>query len=100
MLILTAKLRARPGCRQLLIDLAEGAIGPSRSEEGCIAYEFYQDPFEQDCFLFFEKWRSMEDLLVHFEEPHFMDFVRKSLELVDGTTSLVRYEVMDESRIQ
>lgn len=99
MLILIAKLRSKPGCRQELIDLAEGAIGPSRSEEGCITYEFLQDPFDQDSFTFFEKWRSRKDLLLHFEEPHFLEFAGESTELIEGTASLVTYEVTEHSGI-
>ena len=32
------------------------------SEDGCIVYEFLQDPFDPDSFTFYERWRSREDL--------------------------------------
>ena len=93
MLILTAKLRAKPGRAQDLINLAEQAIGPSRSEMGCITYELLQDPFDQESFTFFEKWRSREDLELHFKEPHFLEFAVESVKITDGPASLVSYEV-------
>ena len=100
MLILIAKLRAKPGRGKELTDLAERAIGPSRNEEGCIAYELLQDPFDPDSFTFYEKWRSMEDLKLHFKEEHFLEFAGKSSELTEGPASLVSYEVSGEEVLQ
>ncbi len=99
MLILIAKLKAKPGRGQELINLAERAIGPSRSEEGCITYELLQDPFDQDSFTFYEKWRSREDLELHFKEPHFLEFAGESEGIIDGPASLTSYEVSSEDTI-
>jgi len=99
MLILTAKLRAKPGCAQELINLAERAIGPSRNEEGCLTYELLQDPFDQESFTFFEKWRSREDLDLHFKEPHFLEFAAESEGITDGAAKLVSYEVSSNDKI-
>lgn len=98
-MILTAKLRAKPGRAQDLINIAERAIALSRSEEGCITYELLQDPFDQESFTFFEKWRSREDLELHFKEPHFLEFAGQSSELTEGDTSLVAYEISSEDQV-
>ena len=99
MLILTAKLRAKPGLAQELINLAERAIGSSRSEVGSITYELLQDPFDQESFTFFEKWRSREDLELHFKEPHFLEFAVESARITDDAAKLVSYEVANEEMI-
>ncbi len=99
MLILIAKLRAKPGRAQELINLAEQAIEPSRNEEGCIIYELLQDPFDQDSFTFYEKWRSREDLELHFKEDHFLEFAGKSPEITQGDASLVSYEISSEEEL-
>ena len=99
MLILIAKFRTKSECREQMIALAKDAIGPSRNEEGCITYDFLQDPFSPDSFTFYEKWRSREDLDLHFEEPHFKEFAEKSSQLIEGTASLVTYEVASENKI-
>ncbi|MEE8298404.1 MAG: putative quinol monooxygenase [Thermodesulfobacteriota bacterium] len=99
MLILIAKFRTKSECRDQMIALAKDAIGPSRSEEGCIIYEFLQDPFSPDSFTFYEKWRSREDLDLHFEEPHFKEFAQKSPELIEGSPSLLSFEVASENKI-
>lgn len=99
MLILIAKFRTKPGSRQKMIEMAKGLLEPSRSEDGCIVYEFLQDPFDQDSFTFYERWRSMKDLELHFEEPHFIEFAEVFPSLIDGPESLVAYEVGEEKRL-
>ena len=99
MLILIAKFRTKSGCREQIIELAKDAIGPSRNEEGCIIYDFLQDPLDPYSFTFYEKWRSREDLDLHFEEPHFKEFAQKCPELIEGAPSLVSYEVASETEI-
>ena len=99
LLILIAKFNAKPGCRDQLIEIAKDAIGPSRAEEGCIIYDFLQDPFSKDSFTFYEKWRSREDLELHFEEPHFKEFAEKVPELIVGEPTLISYEIANETEI-
>lgn len=99
MLILIAKFKTKPECREDLIELAKNAIEPSRAEEGCIIYDFLQDPFSKDAFTFYEKWRSREDLELHFEEPHFKEFAEKVPELIVGKPSLISYEIASETEI-
>ena len=99
MLILIAKLKAKPGQGQELIKLAEKNIEPSRSEEGCITYELLQDPLDPDSITFYEKWRSREDLELHFKEPHFLEFAHKSLRITESPASLTAYEVSSEDKL-
>ena len=100
MLIVIAKFRTKPECRAQMMEMSKGMLAPSRGEQGCILYEFLQDPFDPDSFTFYEKWRSRQDLDLHFEELHFKEFEKKFPELiVDGSEDIVAYEVAGESRI-
>jgi len=99
MLILIAKFKTKPECREQMIEFAKDAIGPSRNEAGCIIYDFLQDPLDPDSFTFYEKWRSRKDLDLHFEEPHFKEFALKSPELIVGKPSLVSYDIASETEI-
>lgn len=99
MLILIAKFRTKPERRKEMMEMSRGMLGPSRGEEGCIVYEFLQDPFDPDSFTFYEKWRSRKDLDLHFEMPHFKDFEKKFPELIEGPESVVAYEVSGEGVI-
>ena len=55
--------------------------------------------FELDSFTFYEKWRSREDLDLHFGEPHFKEFAEKVPDLIVGEPSLVSYEIASETEI-
>lgn len=100
MLILIAKFRTKPDKREQMIEMAKGLLEPSRGEDGCMVYEFLQDPFDPDSFTFYERWRSREDLDLHFEEPHFKEFEKTFPGfIVGGSESIIAYEVSGESRI-
>ncbi len=47
-----------------------GLIEPTRKENGCIAYELYQDSTNPGIFTFVEEWESKEHLDVHLKSPH------------------------------
>jgi quinol monooxygenase YgiN len=42
---------------------------PTREEEGCIRYELHQDSGDPAFFMFYEVWRSQEDLDKHLGTP-------------------------------
>ena len=97
MLIVIAKFRAKTERRNRMMEMSKEMLAPSRGEEGCIVYEFLQDPFDPDSFTFYERWKSRHDLDLHFEEPHFKEFERKFPELiVEGTENVIAYEVAGE----
>jgi quinol monooxygenase YgiN len=99
MLILIAKFKTKPERRKQMMEMSKGMLAPSRSEEGCILYEFLQNPFDPDSFTFYEKWRSRRDLDLHFNMPHFKEFEKIFPELIEGPESVVAYEVSGESVI-
>ena len=82
-----------------MVNMAEGLLEPSRSEEGCISYEFLQDPFKPDSFTFLEKWKSQTDLDLHFEKSYFKEFAAKFPKLIVGKASLLSYETSGENVI-
>ena len=43
---------------------------PTRDEEGCISYELFQEEGEPASFMFYEVWRSREDLERHLATPN------------------------------
>ena len=99
MLILIAKFRTKTEGREKMINMSKGMVDNSRKEEGCIVYDFLQDPFDQDSFTFYERWRSREDLELHFEKSYFRDFAERCPDLLETPGSIVTYEVASEDRI-
>jgi len=99
MIILIAQFRTKPESRNQLIELSRGMIDPSNSEEGCISYEFLQNPYDPDSFTFLERWRSQKDLDLHFEKPYFKDFSEKFSELLQEEETLNTYHVNEENLV-
>ncbi len=99
MLILIAQFRTKPESRNQMIELSRGMIEPSNSEEGCISYEFLQNPYDPDSFTFLEKWRSQKDLDLHFEKSYFKDFSEKFSELLQEEETLNTYHVSEENLV-
>lgn len=99
MLILIAKFRTKSECREKLISMSKAMVEHSRSEDGCIVYDFLQDPFDPDSFTFYERWRSREDLDLHFEKSYFKEFAGICPDLLETPGSIVAYEVAGENTI-
>lgn len=49
-------------------------VAPTRKEEGCLGYVLHQDNENPAVFVFYENWKSAEDLDKHMNTPHFKSF--------------------------
>ena len=69
-----ARIRLKPegidAFRACVAELAE----PTRAEEGCLFYEFYQSDEDPTVCYFLEEWRSQADLEKHLKTPHVAKF--------------------------
>ena len=63
---------ARPECRAELEAILTRQVAPTRAEAGCINYDFHVDATDPCIFVFYENWRSQEDLDQHMKMPHLM----------------------------
>jgi len=61
---------AKPDTREELHELLAKQVVPTRDEEGCINYDFHVDATDPCRFVFYENWRTQEDLDAHLEMPH------------------------------
>ena len=62
----TAKAETRVELQKLL----SAQVGPTRQETGCINYDFHVDATDPCVFVFYENWRSQQDLDAHMDMPH------------------------------
>ena len=100
MLILIAKFHLDPEYVEEFINISEGMLEPSRSEDGCIHYELLQNPYNPALFTFYEKWRSREDLEEHFQKHYFEEFVNTIADMIEGEGDVTTYEVTNEHEIK
>jgi quinol monooxygenase YgiN len=92
MIVLSGTLNIKPGLESKLIRLTDVLLPQSRCEAGCIRYELLVDAMNPARFVFFEIWRSQNDLNEHFEKEYFKIFANALPELVDTPPEIVTYE--------
>lgn len=75
---------AKPEYRTALIALCNGMVIPSRAEQGCLHYSFYQDLYTENKFFFYEEWIDQQSIDAHNTSKHFLDFQPKFKLFIDG----------------
>ena len=65
-------LRAREGQETLLEAELRALVGPSRREEGCLAYNLHRSLDTSGALLLHEVWASREAHTEHTNTPHFL----------------------------
>ncbi|MHB1049801.1 MAG: putative quinol monooxygenase [Bacteroidota bacterium] len=88
MKIITVEFTAKPEHRNAVIHLCRSMIGPSRSEKGCISYNFYQNVADENSFFFFEEWVDQHAIDDHVKTKHYIDFVPIFNSLIIGKAEL------------
>lgn len=80
--------RPKPERAAELRELLLSFVAPTRSEPGALEYHFHEDTNEPGTFVFYEVWRSKDDLDRHLALPHMkrfwdnrMDYLRQDLEI-------------------
>lgn len=78
------KLDKAEALKTLLLSFVE----PTRAEPGCLEHHFHIDKADPSVFVFYEVWRSKEDLDRHLELSHMkafwdarMDYLKEDLDV-------------------
>jgi Uncharacterized conserved protein len=74
MLVVTAKIKIKPGTEKEFLAKVQPLIKGSRAEVGCIGYGLYKDTEEADSFMMIEKWKNQEIFDKHTASAHFIKF--------------------------
>ena len=70
-----AKIRAKDGMEEQVKQKCLSLVGPTRSEAGCISYDFHQDNKDKSSFMFYENWVSKKALDEHLATPYLKAFI-------------------------
>lgn len=65
-----ARLIAKPGVEESVKFALSQLITPTRTEKGCLSYNFYQSTHDERMFISHEVWESMEAFAAHLEAPY------------------------------
>ena len=78
---LIVRIVAQNGKAEQLRGLLRRMVAPTRSEQGCRYYEFFESNLP-GVFYFHELWHSKADLETHEESKHFTEIMPKAKELL------------------
>ena len=91
-IVVAVKYTVKPGTRDEVLKLAAINVRETRKEKGCIEYTAYPSAEnDQDIFVY-ETWETLEDIKVHSQSPHFLEFSEKRKPmLVEGSYIIKKY---------
>lgn len=89
-----ARTKARPGMEERLTEAAGALVGPTRQEEGCINYDLHRSADDPSELVFYENWRSKEDLDRHLESPHVKKVLEQLPELSENGVEITLFEMV------
>lgn len=98
MLIIAVDMIAAPGQHAALKDALHAMLAPTRAEDGCLHYHFYEDAEDADKILFYEHWRDQAAIDAHFAAPHFVKLGEQLPSLLAGDPVIRIFEVAGERR--
>lgn len=93
MIIVHGTIPIRPDCRDQALRLARGMTEATRSEPGCLSYEFYVGLSDPNTLMLFQEWETMEALMRHFQTPHMEAFLKALPDVLSGQITTRRYAV-------
>lgn len=93
MIIVHGTIPVKPDSREQALELARKMAETTRSELGCLSYEFYVALSDPNTLLLFQEWESMEALMAHFQTDHMDEFLQELPKVVVGEITTKRYAV-------
>lgn len=65
-----ARFRAKPEMAEKIIEIVLELVNQTRTEAGCLNYDFHRDLADSTLFYMHENWANEKALAAHFETPH------------------------------
>lgn len=92
LLIVAARMTAKPGKEDELRKTLKGLIEPTRAEAGCVQYDLHEEQGKPGSFLFFEKWTSKQALDEHLAMPYLKHLFSVAPQLIEGDPAIGLYD--------
>jgi quinol monooxygenase YgiN len=77
-------VKVKEGEEKTLLNAAKPCIASTRKEKGNLHYELLQDLENPRQFVFYERWKSVQDLADHFNTEHLKKLVGSMTDILDG----------------
>lgn len=89
-----AHIQARAEVLEQVREILLGFIEPTRREEGCIAYELFENNADPCDLTFIEEWTSDAALDAHLQTPHLRDGAARLANLLTAAPDIRRYSLL------
>lgn len=86
---LVGTARARDGLADALETRLVAMVAPTREEPGVLAYHVHRDRADRSRLVFYEAWRSIDDLRRHLEQPYVQSFLSERHHYLLGDLDII-----------
>ena len=97
MIIVHGIIPIKPSLRDKALDLAREMSEVTRTEQGCISYEFYVGLRDPNTLILLQEWENMEALAGHLRTEHMKMFLDELPAVLSGQVLTRRYAVQAEA---
>ena len=94
-LIVIAYLTAKAGKESEARKNIRALVSPTQAEKGCIVYDLHEMHGESTKFLFYEVWKSAEDLGAHANSVHLGAFQKIAPEFLVGPAEITKWKKVE-----
>jgi len=93
-LTVVARIKAKSGKEEEVKKELKALIEPTRSEPGCINYDLHEAADEPSLFMFYENWKTKDDLDRHMKTEHFRAWREKGEGLLEGPPDITLWHII------
>lgn len=90
----------RPDRREELLALLHSFVTPTRSEAGCIEYQFHVSQDDPNAFMFYENWTSREALAEHLDTAHIAPMLARKAELLAREIEIHHFSMLAPLQVE
>ena len=72
-----ASFKGKDGLEETVLKELSALLAPTRCETGCIQYDLHRETDDPGVFVFYEIWKSRQDLDEHLEKPYLQALLGK-----------------------
>lgn len=76
-LMVVASFKAKDGMEETVLKELSALLTPTREEAGCVQYDLHRGTDDPGVFVFYEIWKSKQDLGEHLEKPYLQALLGK-----------------------
>lgn len=88
------RIKAKKGVEEKVRKEIIALVGPTRSEKGCINYDFHQSGENKSLFMLYENWMSKKDLDEHLQMPYMKSYMEKAGEILAEPAEITLWEMI------